>query len=379
MNKISPSIFYSLLKDQDVDFFTGVPDSLLKQFCLCIDDNAMENHHIIAANEGNAIALAAGYHLGTGKIPLVYMQNSGLGNAVNPILSLCDPEVYSIPMIIVVGWRGEPGIKDEPQHIKQGKVQLDLMKALDLPYEIISKNENDLNAKISKGIKLASTESRPFLFIVKKGTFSDYNLNIPLKQKSLLNREKVLDVILDEIPNNSVVISTTGKTSREIFELRMRDKVSHQQDFLTVGSMGHCSSIALGIAISNPKKKIICIDGDGSLIMHMGSLSTIGNINPKNFIHILINNYVHESVGGQHTSSKYIDMKALALANSYRYVSTVKKLENLNNELSSLFEEKGPSFLEIIVEAGSRKDLGRPTLKPNENKKIFMNFLIDSK
>jgi phosphonopyruvate decarboxylase len=307
------------------------------------------------------------------------MQNSGLGNAINPILSLCEPAVYSIPMIIVVGWRGEPGIKDEPQHIKQGKVQLDLMKALDLPYEIISKNENDLNAKISKGIKLASTESRPFLFIVKKGTFSDYNLNIPLKKKSLLNREKVLDVILDEIPNNSVVISTTGKTSREIFELRVRDKVSHHQDFLTVGSMGHCSSIALGIAISNPKKKIICIDGDGSLIMHMGSLSTIGNVNPKNFIHILINNYVHESVGGQHTSSKYIDMKALALANSYRYACTVKKLENLNNELSSLFEQKGPSFLEIIVEAGSRKDLGRPTLKPNENKKIFMNFLIDSK
>ena len=379
MKKISPSQFYSLLREQGVEFFTGVPDSLLKQLCLCIDDNVSENHHIIAANEGNAIALAAGYHLGTGKIPLVYMQNSGLGNAVNPLLSLCDPEVYSIPMIIVVGWRGEPGIKDEPQHIKQGKVQLELIKALDLPFEIISKNEKDLNAKISRGIKLATSESRPFLFIIKKGTFSDYNLNISLNNKSLMSREQVLDVILDKTPNDFVVVSTTGKTSREIFEIRVRNKVTHQKDFLTVGSMGHCSSIALGIAISNPKKNIICIDGDGSLIMHMGSLSTVGNVNPKNFFHILINNYVHESVGGQQTSSKYIDMKALAIANSYRYVSTVKKLDDLNNEINSLFEKQGPSFLEIIVEPGSRKDLGRPTLKPNENKKMFMNFLIDSK
>ena len=379
MNKISPSRFYSLLREQGVEFFTGVPDSLLKQLCLCIDDNVSENHHIIAANEGNAIALAAGYHLGTGKIPLVYMQNSGLGNAVNPLLSLCDPEVYSIPMIIVVGWRGEPGIKDEPQHIKQGKVQLELIKALDLPFEIISKNEKDLNAKISRGIKLSTRENRPFLFIIKKGTFSDYNLNISLNNKSLMSREQVLDVILDKTPNDFVVVSTTGKTSREIFEIRVRNKVTHQKDFLTVGSMGHCSSIALGIAISNPKKNIICIDGDGSLIMHMGSLSTVGNVNPKNFFHILINNYVHESVGGQQTSSKYIDMKALAIANSYRYVSTVKKLDDLNNELNSLFEKQGPSFLEIIVEPGSRKDLGRPTLKPNENKIIFMNFLIDSK
>ena len=371
MNKISPSIFYSLLKDQDVDFFTGVPDSLLKQFCLCIDDNAMENHHIIAANEGNAIALAAGYHLGTGKIPLVYMQNSGLGNAVNPILSLCDPEVYSIPMIIVVGWRGEPGIKDEPQHIKQGKVQLDLMKALDLPYEIISKNENDLNAKISKGIKLASTESRPFLFIVKKGTFSDYNLNIPLKQKSLLNREKVLDVILDEIPNNSVVISTTGKTSREIFELRMRDKVSHQQDFLTVGSMGHCSSIALGIAISNPKKKIICIDGDGSFLMHLGSIKTAGTFGSKNFKYILLNNNSHDSVGGQNTYANYIDFRNLSKSLGFDRFYSINSKKNLKKNIKNFLSANSLNFLEVKISNTKNKNLPRPT-DLIKIKKLFM-------
>lgn len=372
---INPLQFYNILADKEIDFFTGVPDSLLKQFCLCIDDNVSEDRHVIAANEGNAIALAAGYHLGTGKIPLVYMQNSGLGNAVNPLLSLCDPDVYSIPVIMVVGWRGEPGVKDEPQHIKQGKVQLDLLKAMDIPFSIISKDEQDISSKISKGIELAVSENQPFVFVIKKGIFSKYRSESSPDEERIMNREKALDIMLSQFPKDVIIVSTTGKTSREIFEIRERNGEPHYKDFLTVGSMGHCSSIALGIAISNPKRKVVCIDGDGALIMHMGSLSTIGKINPKNFFHILINNHVHESVGGQPTSAKFIDMLALAKSNGYRNVASVIKRKDLINKTNYLFKKRGPSFLEVIVKPGSRKGLGRPTIKPKENKERFIEYL----
>lgn len=374
---ISPLKFYTALADKSVDFFTGVPDSLLKQFCLCIDDNVSEDRHVIAANEGNAIALAAGYHLGTGKIPLVYMQNSGLGNAVNPLLSLCDPDVYSIPMIIVIGWRGEPGVKDEPQHVKQGKVQLDLIKALDLPYAIISKDEQDISAKITDGIELAVSENRPFVFVIKKGTFSKYGLESSSDEEIMMNREKALDIMLSQFPEDVIIVSTTGKTSREIFEIRERNREPHYKDFLTVGSMGHCSSIALGIAISNPGRKVVCIDGDGALIMHMGSLSTIGKLKPKNFYHILMNNQVHESVGGQATSARFIDILELVKANGYANVFFTDNEEGLISRIGEFMKETGPNFLEVKIKPGSREDLGRPTVKPVDNKKAFTKFVQD--
>ena len=295
---ISPLKFYKALYKNNIDFFTGVPDSLLKQFCLCIDDNIPKERHIIAANEGNAIALAAGYHLATGKIPLVYMQNSGLGNSVNPLLSLCDTDVYSIPLLILIGWRGEPGVHDEPQHVKQGKVQLDLLQAMDIPYEIISKDEQQLDEKINKSVEKAIKENRPFAIVVKKGTFDVYGSTSQTFDEGLMSREESLEIILKQLSSDSIIVSTIGKTSREIFEIREKTGEPHFKDFLTVGSMGHCSSIALGIAIAKPDREVICIDGDGALIMHMGSLSIVGKLNPKNFYHILINNYVHESVGG---------------------------------------------------------------------------------
>ena len=302
---IDPLQFYNILSDKGIDFFTGVPDSLLKQFSLCIDDNVTVDRHVIAANEGNAIALASGYHLGTGKIPLVYMQNSGLGNAVNPLLSLCDSDVYSIPVVMVVGWRGEPGVKDEPQHVKQGKVQTDLIKAMDIPFSIISKDEQDIRSKISKGIEIATSEKRPFVFVIRKGTFSKYCVESTSEEEKMITREKALKIMLSQYPEDVIIVSTTGKTSREIFEIRERNGEPHYKDFLTVGSMGHCSSIALGIAISNPERKVICIDGDGALIMHMGSLSTIGKLKPINFYHILMNNQVHESGRCKEASEQY--------------------------------------------------------------------------
>ena len=372
---ISPLVFYNLLKSNNIDFFTGVPDSLLKQLCLCIDDNVPKDKHIIAANEGNSIALAAGYYLATGKLPLVYMQNSGLGNAVNPLLSLCDPDVYSIPILILIGWRGEPNVHDEPQHIKQGRVQNELLKTMEIPFEIISKEEPDLAKKISFGIQKAIQQNAPFAFVIKKGAFEDYNSPSKTKHEDLMTREQSLKVILKELPNDSIIVSTTGKTSREIFEIRDINKDSHSKDFLTVGSMGHCSSIALGIAISKPNRPVICIDGDGSMIMHLGSLSTIGKLNPKNFYHILINNKVHESVGGQETSAKFIDIPSIVKSSGYLHAYVAESLPQLKKHLNNLFTNNGPGFVEIKVKPGSRDDLGRPTIKPIDNKKSFMDYL----
>jgi len=371
---IEPKQFYDFITSSGIKFYTGVPDSLLKNFCYYISDNVDGNNHIIAANEGNAIALATGYHLATGKLPLVYMQNSGIGNAINPLLSLCDPAVYSIPILMLIGWRGEPGVPDEPQHIKQGEVQLDLLRALDIPFEIISKEEHNFEKVIIKCIQKSLKENRPVAVLVKKGTFNLYQSSA-INEKKYITRENSLEIILSEISDSSIIISTTGKTSREIFEIREKNNLPHNRDFLTVGSMGHCSSIALGIAISKPNKKVICIDGDGSLIMHMGSLSTIGKVSPQNFYHILINNYAHESVGGQATSAKIIEMSDLAMSNGYKHTFSIQSANKLRSQIKKYITCQGPAFMEIKTQIGSRSNLGRPTISSIDNKKLFIDYL----
>ncbi len=306
---IKPTDFYDQLASHGVDFFAGVPDSLLKEFCLCIDDRIPRDKHIIAANEGNAVALAAGYYLAQKSLPLVYMQNSGLGNAVNPLLSLCDPDVYSIPVLVMIGWRGEPGVKDEPQHVKQGKVQLTLLDSMDIPYEVISKDDEQFEMKISNAVETAKNENKPAVLLIKKGTFEKYSKGIPISGDKQMKREEALEIVLENLDDNTIVVSTTGKTSREIFEIREKRGQTHKQDFLTVGSMGHCSSIALGIALAKPHRQVVCIDGDGAMLMHLGSLTSIASLKPKNFRHILMNNEVHESVGGQETAAKNLDFQ----------------------------------------------------------------------
>lgn len=372
---IQPLQFFRLLADNNVDFFTGVPDSLLKQLCLCIDDNVSNDKHIISANEGNAIALATGYHLGTGKIALVYMQNSGLGNAVNPLLSLADPDVYSIPMLILIGWRGEPGVKDEPQHVKQGKVQLDLLDSIKLRYDIISADDTEWQQKIKKGIDIAISDNRPYAIIVKKGTFEKYNVVEDKVKTELMTREEALEILLQHIPNDAMIVSTTGKTSREIFEIREKNDEPHFKDFLTVGSMGHCSSIALGVALAQPKRKVICIDGDGAFIMHMGSLAAIGKAQPSNFYHILMNNYVHESVGGQKTAIDAIDVQGIVSSTNYKNIIGIDTSDELSKNIADFLKNSGPGFLEIKLKPGSRADLGRPTIKPIDNKRNLIKFL----
>jgi phosphonopyruvate decarboxylase len=374
---VDPLYFFNELKKHQINFFTGVPDSLLKQFCLCVEQNVSKRNHIIAANEGNAVAIGAGYHISSGLIPLIYMQNSGLGNAINPLLSLCDPKVYSIPMLIMVGWRGEPGIPDEPQHVKQGQIQTELLSVLGIDYEVISGNDQNISKKLSRCISIATKKERPVAILIRKKTFSEFkipNLEPPI---GLMSREEVLEKIIKKIPNNSVIVSTTGKTSREIFEIRKRLNQSHEKDFLTVGSMGHCSSIALGIALQKPDRKVFCIDGDGSLIMHLGSLPIIGQMKPKNFFHILLNNFAHESVGGQKTAAEHISISDLVKANSYKNVYLLSKEKNFTSEVNKFFKESGPNFLEIKIKIGSRKDLGRPTINPVDNKKSFMAYLKD--
>ena len=372
---IKPLDFYNKLSAHGINFFTGVPDSLLKEFCLCIDDFIPKGKHIITANEGNAVALAAGYYLAQKSVPLVYMQNSGLGNAINPLLSLCDPDVYAIPMVVVIGWRGEPGVKDEPQHVKQGKVQIELLETMNIPYEIIFKDDGQIESKISKIIKLAKDENSPAVLLIKKGTFEKYNKVIQEPDNQRIKREEALTIVLENLDDRHIIVATTGKTSREIFEIRKKKGQSHQQDFLTVGSMGHCSSIALGIALAKPHREVVCIDGDGAMLMHLGSLATIASLKPKNFRHILMNNEVHESVGGQETAAKNIDLTAIVEAVGITEIYKAETASDLKIQFPDFKKCTGPSFLEVKIRPGSREDLGRPTIEPADNKKDFMKFL----
>ncbi len=372
---VNPTDFYNQLTSYGVDFFTGVPDSLLKEFCLCIDDRIPSDKHIIAANEGNAVALAAGNYLASKSLPLVYMQNSGLGNAINPLLSLCDPDVYSIPMLVMIGWRGEPGVKDEPQHVKQGKIQLELLETMDIPFETISKDDEQFASKISNAVEIAKSESRPFVLLIKKGTFEKYGKEIQKVEDQRMVREEALAIVLENLDENAIVVSTTGKTSREIFEIREKNGQSHQQDFLTVGSMGHCSSIALGIALAKPHREVVCIDGDGAMLMHLGSLTSIASLNPKNFRHVLMNNEVHESVGGQDTAAKNVNLSAIVEAVGSSKMFMAETTAELKTNINNFMQGDGPSFLEVKIRPGSRADLGRPTIKPVHNKDNFMSFL----
>ena len=367
--------FFDLLHGEEIDFFSGVPDSLLKFFNSYILDNVDQNQHIIAANEGNAIALASGYYLATKKIGLVYMQNSGLGNAINPLVSLSDKEVYGIPVLLLIGWRGEPGEKDEPQHRKQGKITLKLLETLDIPYEILTIDIEDTKRKLSSAIKYMNKFNAPFALVVKKGTFEKYEQINESQQNYELSREKAINLIIDNLDEQNIVVSTTGMISRELFESRIQKKQRHETDFLTVGSMGHASQIALGIAISNPKKQVFCLDGDGSVIMHMGSLGIIGSKQMKNFKHIILNNESHDSVGGQPTVGNIINFVSLAKSCKYKNSFKVSTEIELKKKILKLKSNDGPILLEIMINRGNRKELGRPTKTPKENMNLFMNFL----
>lgn len=357
----------------DAEFYTGVPDSLLRPLCdwLIKTYGTEPTRHIIAANEGNCAAIAAGYHLATGKVPCVYMQNSGEGNVVNPLASLLNEKIYSIPMIFVVGWRGEPGVHDEPQHVFQGAITCELLTLMGVKNFVVDANTSpeELHGVMEDYRKVLAT-GKCVAFVVRKGALT-FDEKISYGNSFVLRREDVLRKIVD-VAAQDFIIATTGKTGRELFELREANGQNHAHDFLTVGSMGHCSSIALGLALNRPEKNFWCVDGDGALLMHMGALAVIGSLKPRNLIHVAINNGAHESVGGLPTAAAQIDLTGVARACGYPEVLKATSADELDTALQRATAARQLTFLEVECAIGSRKDLGRPTTTPADNKTAFM-------
>ncbi len=365
-----------LLEVIGAEFYTGVPDSQLKALCdyLMNTYGIDKKHHIIASNEGNCTALAAGYHLATGKVPVVYMQNSGEGNIINPVASLLNDKVYAIPMVFIIGWRGEPGVHDEPQHIYQGEVTVKLMEDMGIKTFIVSKETTDTEiAEVMKDFNDILAKGKNVAFIIRKGAL-EYDKKVNYTNSNIMVREEIIQHIVN-VTGKDPIISTTGKASRELFEIREANGQGHEYDFLTVGSMGHSSSIALGVALNKPDKKIWCIDGDGAVLMHMGAMAVLGANSPNNLVHIVINNEAHETVGGMPTVAGSLDFVAIAKACGYPYAVCVDNFESLNKELNLAKKRNELSFIEVKCSIGARANLGRPTTTAIENKNNFMNYL----
>lgn len=376
---IRPQFFYDTLASYGIEFYAGVPDSLLKNLCAYITDHADATHNIIAANEGGAMGLAAGHYLATGQIPVVYMQNSGEGNIINPLASLTDPDVYNIPVLLVIGWRGKPGVHDEPQHVKQGKVTTGLLNVMGIDYTVLSKDEDKAAIQIQKAINYMQATKLCYALVIEKDTFDAYTLQNVEKNALTLSREEAIQIVASALGKKDVIVSTTGMISRELFEYRTVNNEGHERDFLTVGSMGHASQIALGIALEKQDRRVWCFDGDGATIMHMGSMAIVAQKAPKNYIHVVFNNGAHDSVGGQPTVGLSIDLPAIAKAVGYQQVFSVDTKNDLEKSLTSdllpLTSQEGPIFIEVKVKKGNRKDLGRPTTTPIQNKGTLMRFL----
>jgi phosphonopyruvate decarboxylase len=375
---IAPEEFVEALGIVGIDFITGVPDSLLKDLCAKLTVELPEDNHVIAANEGSAVGLAIGYYLASSRPAMVYMQNSGLGNVVNPLTSLADPKVYAIPMLLVIGWRGEilengAQLSDEPQHKKQGEITLSQLDILEIPYKIIDKDTSNLRALLLESSTQAIDRSGPVAIVVRKGTFSPFTYKSDQPQDYPLLREEAIEVIIDNIDQQVPVVSTTGVASRELFEKRKEKRQGHSRDFLTVGGMGHASSIAGGIARALPHKKIVCIDGDGAALMHLGALAITADCN--NLIHFIINNEAHDSVGGQPTKGVCINFSNVAKELGYSHTFEVELKDDLKALCSTICNYDGSVLVTVKTRAGFRKDLGRPDRSPIENKIDFMSFL----
>lgn len=360
--------FLDALIEAGAGMFCGVPDSLLQDFCACLTDRLPPSRHVIAANEGAAVALAVGSYLATGQAGVVYLQNSGLGNTVNPLLSLADREVYRIPMILIIGWRGEPGVKDEPQHVKQGRVTRALLDAMEI--ETIVIDETTQIEDLHGAIRAAVAEQRQLALLVRKGAFAKYPAT-GYRNAYPLVREQAIATILAAAPPRSLVVATTGHIGREVYEYRVSSGAD-PIDFLTVGGMGHASSIALAIAMELPERTVICIDGDGAVLMHMGALATIGSRAPKNLAHFVLNNGAHVSVGSQPTVAFDASLPEVARACGYPVVEQVFDRQGLRAVLDTDPFQGGPCFVEVRVNTEVRGDLGRPKTTPLQNRDAFM-------
>lgn len=363
------------IKEAGIEVFSGVPDSTLSEFCGYLGFQKNGLVHYTLPDEGAAVGVAAGTYLSTGKPACVYMQNSGLGNMVNPVTSIAHSDVYNIPMLFIVGFRGEPGTKDEPQHKFMGKITRKMLGCLEIPHEIIDKNTTGEQIKeIFSKVSVLLNSKKQFALIVKKDTFEKSD-GQNYENENTLCRENVISEIIKNIGENDLVVSTTGKISREVYEQSDRALGHHKPCFLTVGGMGHASMIAFGIAQSSPEKRVICIDGDGAVLMHMGGLAFIGQQKCDNLIHICLNNSAHESVGGMPTAAPDADIAKIAGACGYSDVAVVKTEDELNEFIKRIKNIDNLTFAEIKVANTSRDDLGRPKESAEDNAISFMNYL----
>jgi phosphonopyruvate decarboxylase len=372
---LRPADAFAAFRRAGVDFWAGVPDSLLKDFCRYVEVHAAEHSHVIAANEGGAVAIAAGHHLATGAVCGVYLQNSGLGNTINPLVSLADPAVYEIPLVLLIGWRGEPGTQDEPQHRRQGETTLQLLETMGVPTRVVPRDIEGFGDAVDWAVTTAKARAGPTALVVPAGSFepyegaerSDPGVGLPA-------REDTLVAVAEGLPDDFAIVATTGKTSRELYEHRRRAG-GPTREFLTVGSMGHASQIALGIALARPAQRTCIFDGDGAAVMHLGSLAVIGEHAPPNLYHVIFNNRAHESVGGQPTPTRRLDFPGLALAAGYRRATSVDTLDAVAPAVAGLTADGGPALLEIRIRQGSRPDLGRPEEPPGESRRRFTAWL----
>ena len=370
--------FHECLQDAGVEFITGVPDSLLNEFCLYVQEELPKDRHVLAANEGNAIAIAAGFHLATGSVPLVYMQNSGLGNAMNPLLSLVDKDVYAIPMVLLIGWRGVPGTGDWAQHKKQGELTPVLLESMDIPYQIIDEDGDAAFDSAKWAVGATRKQNSPVALIAKKGVFAQGNKKDFLSEESpyTMTRENAINCILQCVPADTLFVASTGRTSRELFALRDINGTGHDKDVLNVGAMGHASSIATGIALAQKHRLVVCLDGDAAALMHLGALTTTGKTGPTNFLHVVLNNGAHESVGGQPSAGFKADLTNIATHSGYRTIgSAVETEQTLRKTINRLLEVPGPSFVDIRIRKGIRADLPTLIIDHSDLKELFMKSI----
>lgn len=375
---IEPVEFIASLEKLDIRFVTGVPDSLLKDVCACITSYFSSARHIIATNEGSAVGLAIGHYLATGRPALVYLQNAGLGNVVNPVTSLADPQVYGVPMVFMIGWRGEiladgKQLHDEPQHVKQGQITIPQLEILDIPYRIADSSTTTIEPVLSELIDRAISRPGPAALVVRKHTFAPFKLMKPDHEEYQLSREAAISAVIEMLPDDVPIVATTGMASRELFELRQASGGGHHRDFLTVGGMGHAGQLAAGIAVARPDRQVVYFDGDGALLMHMGSLAISAEC--PNLLHIMLNNGAHDSVGGQPTKGAVLDFTKIAAACGYARVSQAVTTDEIVTNVQSMLGSGVSSFLEIKCKGGARADLGRPSRSPAQNKIDFMRFL----
>lgn len=369
---MSPEDFLRTLTQSGVNFFTGVPDSILRDFCTLVNQ-LNPPHHVTAANEGTAVSLAIGHYLGTRSTPAVYLQNSGLGNALNPIISLAHKSVYQIPILLIIGWRGEPGLKDEPQHQAQGSITIPLLDICGVPYKILSGETSQ--KEIQEFIRTSSNaKSGPFAILISKGGISTENIEVKNQIETSLTRKSAIQVISRCIRSIDIIVATTGKISRELLVVRESDTKSHA-DFLCVGGMGHASSIATGLAISNLNRRVFCLDGDGALQMHLGSAATIGELSPKNFFHFVFNNGTHDSVGGNPVTSPRLNYQKLFKAFGYQNQFLATNGAEIESAISYCNQNDGPVLIEVKIEGGQEENLPRPTNSPLTSVRNFQEML----